>query len=152
MDVYKTFHNFNFNIQLTYTTSQLKDGEIIKSDTISHSSLLFSRLNSPSFLSHPFDRFCGPSLNTLQQVYVPPVKTPHLDTVLQVRPHQHRAEGQDHLPCFLTMLLFYCSPGLVGVLGCKDMLRAHVQPAIHQCYHIFFGRAVLNPFSSLILH
>ena len=47
----------------------------------------------------PFLRsFCGPPLDTLQQDLVSPVlRTPHLDTVLQVRPHQHRVEVQDHL-------------------------------------------------------
>jgi len=45
------------------------------------------------------DHFCGPPLDALQQVHVSPVlRAPHLDTVLQVRPHQRRVEGQDHLP------------------------------------------------------
>jgi len=47
---------------------------------------------------HPLDHFCGPILDTLQQVYVPPVlRTPHLDTVLQLRSHQREVERQDHL-------------------------------------------------------
>jgi len=61
----------------------------------SSQSLPFSMLNSPSSQSvhvgevfHPWDHFCGPPLDTLQQVRVPPVlRTPHLDAVLQVRPH-----------------------------------------------------------------
>jgi len=48
---------------------------------------------------HPLDHFCSPPLDMLQQVYVSPVlRTPPLDAVLQVSPHQHRAEGQHHLP------------------------------------------------------
>ena len=48
---------------------------------------------------HPLDHFCGPSLDALQQLHVSPaLRTPHLYAVLQMRPHQRRAEGQDHLP------------------------------------------------------
>jgi len=48
---------------------------------------------------HPLDHFCGPPLGMLQQVCVPPaLRTPHLDAILQVRSHQCRVEGQDHLP------------------------------------------------------
>ena len=48
---------------------------------------------------HSLCHFCGPPLDALQQVCVSPVlRIPHLDTVLQVRCHQHRAQGQDHLP------------------------------------------------------
>ena len=63
---------------------------------------VFFRLNRPSSLSpvltgvvfHPLDHFCGPPLDALKQVYVSPVwRIPHLDAVLQVRPHQHRVEG-----------------------------------------------------------
>jgi len=40
---------------------------------------------------HPLDHFCGPLLDVLKQVCVSPVlRTPHLDAVLQVRPHQCR--------------------------------------------------------------
>jgi len=42
---------------------------------------------------------CGCSLDVLQQLHVSPVvRTPHPDSALWVRPHQHRADGQDHLP------------------------------------------------------
>jgi len=60
------------------------------------------QLSQPVLLGEmfrPLDHFCGPALDALQQVYVSPVlRTPHLDAVLQVSPHQHRVEGQDHLP------------------------------------------------------
>jgi len=88
------------------------------SDTEGHSqvspepSLL--QLHSPSSqpvlvgeVFHPRDHFCGPPLVTLQQFYVPPVlRIPHLDAVLQVRPHQHRVERKDHLPALLAALLW----------------------------------------------
>ena len=59
-------------------------------------SLLFSWLHSPSsqpdLLAEvfcPWVHFCGPPLDTLQQLCVSPVlRTPHLDAVLQVRPHR----------------------------------------------------------------
>ena len=36
----------------------------------------------------PLDHFCGPPLDALQQLHVSPVlRTPHLNAVLQVRPH-----------------------------------------------------------------
>jgi len=48
---------------------------------------------------HPLHHLCGLSLDILQQVHASPVlRTSQLDAVLQVRPHQHRVEGQDHLP------------------------------------------------------
>ena len=48
---------------------------------------------------HAWGHFCGPPLDTLQQLHASPVlRTPHLDAVLQVR-CQHRVEGQDPLVC-----------------------------------------------------
>ena len=35
---------------------------------------------------------------------------------------------------------------MVGFLGCKGTLLAHVQLAIHQYHQVFFSRAALNPF------
>ena len=47
---------------------------------------------------HPMDHICNPPLDVLQQIHVSPVqRTPLVDVVLQVRSHQCRAEGQDHL-------------------------------------------------------
>jgi len=49
--------------------------------------------------------FCGPPLDALQQLHVSPVlRTPHLGTVLQMRPHQCKAEGQDHPLILLATL------------------------------------------------
>jgi len=45
------------------------------------------------------DHFCGPPLDMLKQVYFSLVlNTSHLVIVLQLRSHQLRAEGQEHLP------------------------------------------------------
>ena len=76
-------------------------------------SLLLSSLNSPSSqpvlkgeLFHALDHFCGPPLDALEQVHVSPaLRTPHLDTVVQVRSHQHKAEGRFTSLNLLTMLL-----------------------------------------------
>ena len=47
---------------------------------------------------HPLDHFCDSPLDVLQQVHGPPVlRILHLDLALQVRSHQCRVEGQDHL-------------------------------------------------------
>ena len=59
-----------------------------------------AQLSQPVLIAevfHPFEHFCGPPLNALQQVCVSPVlRTPHLDTVLQMSFHQSRAQGQHH--------------------------------------------------------
>ena len=40
---------------------------------------------------------------------------------------------------------------MVGFLGCKDTLLAHVHLAIHQYLQVLFGRAALNPFLSQLV-
>ena len=77
--------------------------------------------------------------------------TPHLDTVLQVRSHQHRAEGQDHLPHPASHTSFDAVQDTVGFLGCEGTSLAHVQPAIHQYPQVFFCRAAFNPFISQLV-
>ena len=80
-----------------------------------------------------------------KQVHVSPVlRTPHLDAVLQVRPHQHRAEGEDHLHQPVAHASFDAAQDTVGFLGCEGTLLAHVQLAIHQNPQVFFSRAVLK--------
>ncbi|KAK4815543.1 hypothetical protein QYF61_003235 [Mycteria americana] len=69
---------------------------------------------------HPSDHFCGPPLDLLQQVHVFPVlRAPELDAVLQ---------------------------DMVGFLGCKRTLLAHVQLFTHQYPQVLLCRAALNPF------
>jgi len=58
------------------------------------------QLFSPVLIGHvsqSLSSSCGLPLAILQQVS-PVVTTPHLVTVLWVRPHQHRVQWQDHLP------------------------------------------------------
>jgi len=96
---------------------------------------------------HLLDHVCGPPLDALQQVYGSPVlRTPHLDTLLQVRPHQSRVEGQDHLSPPAGHASFNVAQYTVGFLGCKATLLAHVQLPIHQYPQVIFSRAMLNPF------
>ena len=89
----------------------------------------FFRLNSPSSQSvligevlHPLDHFCGPPWDALQQIHVPPVvRTPHLDTVLQVRPHHRTGEGRDHFPYPAGHASFDAAQDTVGFLGCEGI-------------------------------
>ena len=58
-----------------------------------------SQLRQPILIGevfHPLDHFCGLSLDVLHQLCVSPVlRTPHLDSVYQVRPHHCKVV---HLP------------------------------------------------------
>ena len=78
---------------------------------------------------------------------MPPVlRTPHLDAVLQVRPHHHRVERQDHFPLFASYDSFGATQNTVGFLGCKSTLLAHVKLAYPPLLQVLFSRAMLNPF------
>jgi len=60
--------------------------------------------------------------------------------------HQCRAEGQDHLPHPAGHTSFDADKVIVGFLGCKGTLVAHVPLATHQYPQVLFRGAVLNPF------
>ena len=79
--------------------------------------LLICSLNPSSF--HPSDPFCGPSLDALQQLHVPPVlSTPHLDAVLQVRcPSTEQSCRPPPSPCWPHCS--GCPQGAVGSLCCE---------------------------------
>ena len=85
-----------------------------------------------SQLSHPFfaglsSPSHGPPLDLLQQVHVFPVlRTPDLDTVLQVGSHQSSVEGQNHLSCTAGHIALDAAQDTVGILGCERTLLAHV--------------------------
>ena len=90
------------------------------------------------------DHFCGSPLDVLHQVHVSPeLRTPHLDTVLQVRSQQHQVEGQDYLPHPAGHTSFDAAQDMVGLLGYEASLLAHDQLAIHQYLQVLFVRAVL---------
>ena len=122
-------------------------------------SLFFSSLNSSSSqpllvgeVFHPLDHFCGPPLDTLQQVRVSPVlRTPPRDAVLQGRSHQCRVGGQDHLPRPTGCPFFDAAKGMADFLGCEGTLLARVQLAIHQYPEILSGRIMIYPFTILCL-
>ena len=77
------------------------------------------------------------------------LRTPHLCTILWVKSHQHRVEGQDHLPANHSS--FDAAQYVVSFLGCKDTLLAQVQLGIHKYSQILFGRGVFNPFVPYIV-
>ncbi|KAK4829379.1 hypothetical protein QYF61_003719, partial [Mycteria americana] len=97
----------------------------------------------------PSDNFCGPPLDSLQQVHVFPVQgTPELDAVLQVGSHQSRVEGQNHLPQPAGLASFDAAQDTVDFLGCKRTLLGHVELLINQRPQVFLLRAALNPFTA----
>jgi len=95
----------------------------------------------------PSDHFCGPLLDLLQQVHVFPVlRAPELDAGLQVRSHQSRVEGQNHLPQPAGHTSLDAAQDTIGLLGCERTSVAHVQLFFHQYPQVLLGRAALNPF------
>jgi len=96
---------------------------------------------------HPSDDFCGPPLDLLQQVRVLLVlRASELDTGLQVRSHQSRAEGQNYLPQPAGLASLDAAQDMVGLLGCKYTSVAHVQLFIHRCPQVLLGRAAFHSF------
>ena len=93
------------------------------------------------------DHFCGPPLDRLQQLHVFPVlRAPELDAGLQVRSHQSRVEGQNHLPQPAGHTVFDAAQDMVGLLGCEHTLVAHIQPFIYQYPQVLLLRLLsVNP-------
>jgi len=74
-----------------------------------------------------------PPLDPLQQLQVFPVlRTPELDTGLQVGSHQSGVEGQNPLPQTATHAAADAAQDTVGILGWECTLPGHVQLFIHQ--------------------
>jgi len=74
----------------------------------------------------------GPLLDSFQEIsvfFVP--RSPDLDTILQVRPDQSRAEEQDHLPSPAGHTPFNALQDPIGLLGHQDTLLAHDHPVVH---------------------
>ena len=82
-----------------------------------------SQLSQPFLIGEvlqPSDHFCGPPLDLLQQVHVFLVlRTPELNAVLQVRSHQSRVEGQNHLSRPAGHASPDAAQDTVGPLGCQ---------------------------------
>jgi len=72
------------------------------------------------------------------------LRAPELDTGLQVGSHQSRAEGQNPLPRPAAHAFFDAAQDMVGLLGYKWTLSAHVQLFIHQYPQVFLSRAALS--------
>ena len=68
-----------------------------------------------------------------------------------MRPHQHRAEGQDHLLQCAGQDSFDAAQDTVGFVVCEEILLAHVQLAIYQYSQALFGRPVFYPFIPQLL-
>jgi len=70
------------------------------------------------------DNFCGSPLDMFQHAHhiSPVLMTPHLDTVLQVRPHQHRVKEQDHLPHTAGHASFDAAQDTVGFFDWESTL------------------------------
>lgn len=65
--------------------------------------------------------------------------------MLQVRSHKYRVEGDSHLLCPISCTSFDAAQGIVGFLGGKDTLLAHIKLFINRYPQILFLRAVLSP-------
>lgn len=67
------------------------------------------------------DNFCGPPLDLLSEVHAfPSLKTPELDTILQVGSHETGVEEQNHLPRPAGHSSFDAVWDTVGFLGWKS--------------------------------
>ena len=67
--------------------------------------------------------------------------------MLQVRSHASRVEGQNHLPWPASHTSLDATQAIVGLLGCKRTLTAHVELLINQRPQILL-RPVLKLFSA----
>lgn len=114
--------------------------------------LLSSSLNKPNLLGEIFQ----PSahlLDILQQLHIFLLwEAQDLDTVLQMEPHNSRAE-QDHFLPFPAGHPSSDAPlHTVGLLSHRHTLLAHVQFFIHHNPQVFLCRAALDEFFSQSVH
>ncbi|KAJ7419258.1 microtubule associated tumor suppressor candidate 2 [Pitangus sulphuratus] len=77
---------------------------------------------------------------------LPVLGNPELDAALQVGSHQSRVERKNPLPRPAGHVSSDAAYDMIGFLGLKHSLLAHVQPLIHQYPQVFLLRAALNPF------
>jgi len=73
------------------------------------------------------------------------VRGPELNTVLEVRPHQCRVQGQDHLPTAAGHTIPDTSQDAAGLLGHLGTLLAHVHPAVNQHPKVLFLWTAFQP-------
>jgi len=64
----------------------------------------------------PSDHLCGSPLDPHQQLHILPVlEALDLDTVLQMRPHEGRLDGHNHLPISAGHPYFNAAQGTIGL-------------------------------------
>jgi len=73
---------------------------------------------------------------------------PELDAGLQVRSQESRVKGQNPLPRSAGHASLHAAQDMVGLLGCKRTLVAHVELLIHQYPQVLLRRAALEPLSA----
>ncbi|KAM9656072.1 uncharacterized protein ACIBXB_008597 [Morphnus guianensis] len=87
-----------------------------------------------------------PSLDTLQHLNdFPVVRGPKVNTVLEVRPHQCRVQGNNHFPAPAGHTISDTGQDAVGLLGHLGTLLAHIQPAVNQHPQVLFCQAAFQP-------
>ncbi|PKU41506.1 hypothetical protein llap_8184 [Limosa lapponica baueri] len=79
---------------------------------------------------------------------LPVLRTPELDTVLQVRSQKSRVEGQNHLPRPADPTSFDATQDVIDFLCCQYTLPTHVKLFIHKHSQVLLLRAALQPFST----
>jgi len=73
------------------------------------------------------------------------VRSPKLNTVLEVRPHQCRVQGHDPLPASAGHTIPDPSQDAVGLLGHVGRLMALIQPAVNQHPQVLSRWAAFQP-------
>ncbi|KAK4832946.1 hypothetical protein QYF61_026602 [Mycteria americana] len=73
------------------------------------------------------------------------VRGPKLNTVFEVRPHQCRVQGHDHIPSPAGHTISDTSQEAVGFLGHLGTLLAHIQAAVNQHPQVLFCQAAFQP-------
>jgi len=96
----------------------------------------------------PSDHLRGPPLDPLQHIHVLlMLRAPELDTELQVGSHKSGVKRQNPLPRPAGHASPYAAQDMVGFLGCKCTLPAHVELLIQQYPQVLL-RAALEPLSA----
>ena len=91
-----------------------------------------------------YDLLCFYCCKASGHSYMSPIlRTPHLDAVLQVRPHQHR-EGSPASTCWLCFS--WCSPGYGWLSGLWELTVGSCSAAIYKYPQVLLGKVMLNPF------
>ena len=91
----------------------------------------------------PSDNLPDPPLDLLQHLHTFPVlRVPGLDAVLQMC---LIVAGKNHLPQTVGRAYFDAAQDMVGSLGCKHILLAHVELLINQRLQVLPLWAALNP-------